>query len=109
MKRLLIIFVFFMSMPAWSMCPIGTESVCNLPANTNSSMPIFQNRAGVGSSGVENSDLNMNNSDTTFRSGSLNSSFSQTQNQSGVQMQGSLGCQFGNCNQGVNNPFLPKQ
>ena len=95
MKKYLLFISMFIIFPAWALCPVGDgESVCSLSGTSPSSsgMPLFQQN---------NSETNLNEN--------LNNSFGKTQNHDGVQMQGSLGCQFGNCNKGANNDFLENQ
>ena len=104
MKKLILFLTFIFILPAWALCPIGNgESVCSLP-NQNQGMSLFQNQNIHG--------LNMNNG--SMPSNALNikgtsSSFNRTLNQSGIKMQGNLGCQFGNCNRENNNDFLLNQ
>ena len=103
MKKLLIIFALFFVLPAWSACSIAEgESVCTI-SNTNSlNTPLFQNNAKTGI----NSNQNMNMPSKTIQQSGSNYSFGQTQNQKGIQMQGSLGCQFGNCDKNNKNNFV---
>ena len=106
MKKLLLFISFIFIFPAWAMCSIDSgESLCILPNSSSSGMPLLtpQNNAGL------NSDKNMGSTGNNLQPSSLNSSFSKVQNQSGIHMQGSLGCQFGNCNKGSNNDVLENQ
>lgn len=107
MKKLLLFLSLFLIIPAWALCPVdGGESVCSLPdaSQSSSGMPLFQQN-----NTEENSAGGLNNSANTIRPTGLTNPFSKTQNQSGIHMQGSLGCQFGNCNKGANNDFLENQ
>ena len=100
-KFLSLIFILFLGMPTLALCSIGDgESVCTLP-NSSSSMPLFQNNMGINTQNTNSSNLKTPN--PSQNSSNLNSSFGRTKNQDGVQMQGSLGCQFGNCNKDINN------
>lgn len=102
MKKFLLVFALLLVMPAWALCSVTEgESVCTLPQN-NPGMPVFQDNSNVG-------ELNMDSSNTSLNPTNMDSSFSRTQNKTGIQMQGSLGCQFGNCNSEINNQFLQKK
>ena len=107
MRKLLLILSFLFIFPAWALCPIDSgESVCALPDSSSpaSGMPLFkQNNTEM------NSGKSLNNPVNTIQPTGLNNPFSKTQNQSGIHMQGSLGCQFGNCSKGANNDFLENQ
>ena len=99
MKKLILILTFIFILPAWALCPLDGESVCTI---SDSDMVMLQNQNTQG--------LNMNNG--SMPSNALNikgasSSFNRTLNQSGIRMQGNLGCQFGNCNKEKSNDFLP--
>jgi len=101
-KFLFIIFILFLGMPAFALCSIGNgESVCTLPNNSSSNL-LFQNNNIGANDNLKNNNSNMNNP-ASMGSSNMNSSFGRTKNQSGLQMQGSLGCQFGNCNKAINN------
>lgn len=103
MKKLLLLLTLIFVLPAWSMCSVAEgESICTLSNTGSSSMPLFQNQATTGIN--SNQDVNMP-SKTLQPSGS-NYSFGQTQNQKGIQMQGSLGCQFGNCSKNDKDNFV---
>ena len=100
MKKILLICLIYTGMPAWALCPIeGGESICTIQNNT-SSLPLFQNVS---------TDTGMNDNQKSTQNQNNISSFNQTQNQNGIQIPGSLGCQFGNCNKNGNNDFLKKQ
>ncbi len=86
MKKFLLVFALILALPSCALCPI---------------MPLFQNNNTI------NSKLNMNNSNGIQNPSRTGGSFSRTQNQEGIRMQGSLGCQFGNCNKEINTPFTP--
>lgn len=102
MKKLLLILTLSLVVPAWALCPIENgESVCTLPVDNPSGMQLFQNNNTI------NSNTNINKMTNTLQPSVLNNSF--IQNQNGIQMQGSLGCQFGNCEKGGNNDFLKNQ
>ena len=95
MKKYILFFALFICMPAFALCPTEGESVCTLPDN-NPSVPLFQQQdSSLGD--------NLNNS---FQPSNLNNSFEQNFNKNKVDINSSLGCQFGNCNQGLNNPLL---
>ena len=104
MKKYILIMIIIFGMPAWALCSIGDgESVCTLP-NSDSGMTSFQS--------PNTSGLNMNKDSmpsSSLKSTNSGSSFNRMQNQSGIKMQGSLGCQFGNCNKENTNDFLPNQ
>ena len=107
MKKYLLFISMFIIFPAWALCPVGDgESVCSLSGTSPSSsgMPLFQQN-----NSETNLNENLNNSVKSIQPTGLNNSFGKTQNHDGVQMQGSLGCQFGNCNKGANNDFLENQ
>ena len=102
MKKGILILLVVFGMPSWAACPLG-ESVCTLP-NSDSGMTSFQSPNSSG--------LNMNNASmpsSSLKSTNKGTSFNRMQNQSGIKMQGSLGCQFGNCNKENNNDLLPNQ
>ena len=102
MKKLILFLTFIFILPAWALCPVGEgESVCTLP---NQGMSLFQNQNIQGLTMNENS-MPSNAVKTRNKGGSFN----RTINQNGINMQGSLGCQFGNCNKENNNDFLPNQ
>lgn len=104
MKKLILIFAFFLVLPSWALCPIGEgESVCTLP-NQNQGMTLFQNQNSQ-SFGMNEKNMPSN----SLKSTDTNNSFNRTLNQSGIKMQGSLGCTFGNCNKENNNDFLMNQ
>lgn len=99
MKKVLIILLLFIGMPSFALCPIGDgESVCTLP-NSSSSIPLFQT----------NDISNPNSPQSQLQNRNNTNSFGRTRNKEGIQMQGSLGCQFGNCNNEQNSIFLPNQ
>ena len=104
MKNLILFLTFIFILPAWALCPIGEgDSVCTLP-NQNQGMSLFQNQNIQG--------LTMNESSmssNTLKTKDTSRSFNRTLNQSGIKMQGNLGCQFGNCNRENNNDFLQSQ
>lgn len=101
MKKFLLVFALILALPSCALCPIEAgETVCSIQ-NSNTSMPLFQNNNTI------NSKLNMNNSNGIQNPSRTGGSFSRTQNQEGIRMQGSLGCQFGNCNKEINTPFTP--
>jgi len=100
MKKILLTFFIMAIVPVWALCPIADgESVCSV--QDSSSLPLFMNKnAGtkINSSTKQNKNL-----------GNFNS-FGQPQyDKEGIQMKGSLSCQFGNCNTSVNNDFLKNQ
>lgn len=103
MKKLIILFLTFVfALPAWSACFINNEeSVCSLSNNNFSDEQLLQNKSTIDM----NSDIKSPNANTLNQS-NFNDSFNQTQNNNGIQMQGSLGCQFGNCNREKNSDFL---
>ena len=108
MKKLLLFLSIFFIAPAWALCSVDSnETICSLSdsSSMSSDMPLFkmQNSTGI------NSENNMNNPANIIIPTGLNNSLNKTQNPSGVHMQGSLGCQFGNCNRGANNDFLENQ
>ena len=101
-KFLFVIFILFLGMPTLALCSIGDgESVCTLPNNSSSNLLFQNNNTGVNNS--NNSNSNMSNPASMGTTSNMNSSFGRMKNQSGLQMQGSLGCQFGNCNKDINN------
>lgn len=107
MKKLLLFLSLIFIFPAWALCPADSgESMCSLPDSLQSSsgMPLFKQKNSETDLGK-----GLNNSLNAVEPTGLNSTFNKTQNQSGIQMQGSLGCQFGNCNRGANNDFLENQ
>lgn len=101
MKKYILIMIIIFGMPSWAVCPIG-ESVCTLP---DSGMPIFQiqNNSDPGLNKKNNSPQN------TLKPSGMGSSLNRTQNHDGIKMQGSLGCQFGNCNKTPGNDLLPNR
>lgn len=105
MKKFLLIYAFIFILPAWSACPISSsESVCTISGSGDSGMLLFQNQNKTGINSGENTIMHSN----TNKSSGMGSSFNKVQNKSGIQMQGSLGCQFGNCSKN-DNDFLPNQ
>ena len=102
MKKFILILTFIFIMPAWALCPIEEEGVCKI-SDLNQSMPLFQSQDSAGIN------INKNMPSNSLPATNTGSSFNRTQNQSGIKMQGSLGCQFGNCNESGNNDFLPNQ
>ena len=108
MKKLLFFLSLVFISPAWALCSVDSnESVCSVSdfSSSASDMPLFkmQNTSGI------NSGNNINNPANIIKPTGLNNSLNKTQNSNGVHMQGSLGCQFGNCNRGANNDFLENQ
>ena len=98
MKKVLII-LLFIGMPSFALCPIENgESVCTLP-NGSSTMPLFQT----------NDISNSNSSQSQLQNKNNTNSFGRTKNNEGIQMQGSIGCQFGNCNNEPNSTLLPNK
>jgi len=101
MKKIILILTFIFIMPAFALCPAG-ESVCTI---SGSDMPLFQNQYNVKTNWEENKNKSLN----SLNSSGMDDSFKRLQNQNGIKMHGSLGCQFGNCNSENNNDFLPNQ
>ena len=102
MKKYILIMIIIFGMPAWALCSIGDgESVCTLP---NQGMSLFQNQSIQGLTMNENSMPS-----NALKTKDTSRSFNRTLNQSGIKMQGNLGCQFGNCNRENNNDFLLNQ
>ena len=98
MKKFLLISALIISMPSFALCPISDgESVCTLP-NSSSNIPLFQT----------NDIPSLNPSQAELQTRNNQNSLGRTRNKEGIQMQGSLGCQFGNCNK-ESNTFLPNQ
>jgi len=120
MKKFLLILMFVFAAPVFALCPIGDgESVCTLP-NTSTQGQISDmsinspntnalNRNVINSNGMNNGDDNIKSQFNTFKPTNLNNSLGNIQNQSGIQMNSSLGCQFGNCNKNANPDFLENQ
>ena len=106
MKNLLLFLSFVFIFPAWALCPVdsGVCSISDLPPapSPSAGIPLFKQNAN-------DTNNDMNNTVNAIQPTGLNNPFSKTQNPSGVHMQGSLGCQFGNCNRGANNDFLENQ
>ena len=97
MKKLLLICFIVMSTPVLALCSIADgESVCSIQNNSSAVMPLFQNNTDTKNNNQNQPKNNVN-------------SFGQTRNREGIQMQGSLSCQFGNCKKESNNDFLPNQ
>ena len=94
MKKFLIIFLFFISLPSYALCPIDGESVCSI-TNFNNKAPIFQ---------VPNSENNLSNPQGVVQpmrqENTLNN---QIYEQSDSIMKYNSGCQFGMCVQDLNN------
>ena len=106
MKKIILILTltFVFVSQTWALCSIDGESLCTIPER-GSNMPLFQNQNATGLNSNENNGISSN----SFQSSNMGTSFNRMQNQTGVKMQGSLGCQFGNCNNGNNSGFLPNQ
>ena len=105
MKKFLLIFILGMTMPGFALCPIGDgETVCSLENNNLSSETLFQN-----TSSFEKTNNNSMNSPSQLNTQNNSSSFGRIKNSNGIQMQGSLSCQFGNCNDNSGSTFLPNQ
>ena len=104
MKKYLLFFIILISIPVFAICSIDSnESLCSLQQNSMTSTPLFQNQNNGIKSGINlNSNGSINN--PPLQPSSINNSFGQQND--GIQMQGSLSCEFGNCNKGVNNTFL---
>ena len=98
MKKSILLFLVFVGMPALAVCPVE-NSVCTLP-DSGSGRILFQNQ------NVQGLNMNQNSMPSSFsKTNGTSGSFNRTLNQSGIKMQGSLGCQFGNCNKDNNNDF----
>ncbi len=108
MKKLLLFLSFIFIFPAWALCPVESgESVCSLSdMSSPSNLPLFKIQNEKENGSEENMDSSAVKS---VQPTGLTNPFSKTQNPSGIHMQGSLGCQFGNCNRGANNDFLENQ
>ena len=109
MKKLFLFLSIFFIFPVWALCPVepdSGESVCTLPGSSleSTGVPLFKQK-----NAEDNTKRSINNRVDTVQPTGLNNPFNKTQNQSGIHMQGSLGCQFGNCNKGANNDFLENQ
>lgn len=99
MKKLLFILAILASVPAYSLCSITNgESICTLTNSTNVQTPLFQQQ-----------NTNLNQTQTQIQMPNNSNSLGRTQNKKGIQMQGSLSCQFGNCNYDSESTFLPNQ
>lgn len=105
-KTVLFLILIMVFIPfGWALCPIeSSENVCTLPGS-NTGMPLFQSQSSTGINSGENKSMSLN----VIQQSNTGGSFNRMQNQSGIKMQGSLGCQFGNCNSENNNDFLPNQ
>ncbi len=97
MKKLIILCLFLISVPAFALCSIESgESICSIsnPNNSNS-MPIFKS---------PNAASNINNSASNFNSYRQNTKLNnQLREQNSSIMKYNSGCQFGTCVQDVNN------
>ena len=101
MKKFILLFVCAITVPIHALCSIEEgESICTIQNSNPSSSPLFQNN---------NIKQNANENNIPGKSSSLNTSFGQQQNKSGIQMNSSLGCQFGNCNKSSKTDFLNNQ
>jgi hypothetical protein len=120
MKKLFLIYVLFIALPVFASCPIGDgESVCTLPNGSangqiagmglNSPNTNALNNNLVNPIGINNNANNGMPQMNTLQPSKLNNSFNSTQNQNGIQMNSSLGCQFGNCNKKANSDYLDNQ
>lgn len=95
MKKFLLMFILCVTMPTYALCPIGENSICTIQENSMSSILL--------NNGLNNN--NRNQFPLQVQTQNRSSSFSRIQNQKGLQMQGSLSCQFGNCKQGFDSTF----
>jgi hypothetical protein len=88
-------------MPAWALCKIG-ENICTIPSENSVNFPSIQNTNNEFGINTGHSELN-NPAQNTMQSDM------QKQNLNGIQMQGSLGCQFGNCKKKQETDFMQNQ
>jgi len=94
MKKLIILCLLLVSVPAFALCSIESgESICSISnPNNNSSLPIFQS---------PNAASNINNSTNKISSKNQLNNPVRIQNNSILKY--NSGCQFGTCVQDINN------